>query len=74
MKYFWLLLLTTSCQYLGGDNTADRVAELLSASEDPDSPNAEVVCIRGSIAGTFTQTNIAYVKKVYPKGEPAPEC
>lgn len=61
---------------LAGCSTAnsDAIVELLSADTNPDNPNSEIVCVRGSLNGRFTDTDIVYLKKVYPKGEPAPEC
>lgn len=51
-----------------------EIAELLSADTDPDSPNSEIVCVRGTLNGRFTDTNLVYLKKVYPKDQQAPEC
>ena len=59
---------------LAGCASDADIAELLSADVNPDNPNSEIVCVRGSLNGRFTDTNIVYLKKVYPKGEPPPEC
>lgn len=50
------------------------IARLLEADTDPDSPNSEIVCVRGTLNGRFTDTNLVYLKKVYPKDQQAPEC
>ena len=74
MKPFLLItaLLLAGCA--SGGDSAQVIADLLSASENPDNPNNEIVCVRGGIKGTFTQTDLSYLKIVYPKGTEAPTC
>lgn len=65
-----LLVALAGCN----SGTGAQIAELLSASENPDNPNAEIVCVRGSLNGRFTDADVVYLKKVYPKDQPPPEC
>ena len=68
----WILIFFI---ILAGCSTGEsRLLEALSANGDPDDGMTEIVCVRGSVSGTFTNVNAQYLKKVYPEGEPAPDC